>query len=146
MLFFCHLKVQKQSGTTDSDTLVTSASVNPTLSFHRNKLSDLNIYLSDKTYVNYSAYPTQLDTEIYDKVAQEYKIQNPALIASSIIPELPHVSRWFTHISSFGCEERLCFPQSCPIVDLSSPDALILQPSKSGLSLSQLDTRVCTER
>ena len=96
--------------------------------------------------MNYSLCPTQLDTEIYDKVSQEYKIKNAAIIAYSISPELPHLSRWFTHISSFGREERLCFPQSCPIVDLSSPDALILQSSKSGLSLSQLDTRVCTDR
>ena len=146
MLIFCHLKVQKQSGTMDSNTLASSASVNPTVPIYRNKLSDLNTYLSDKTYVNYSTYPTQLDREIYDKVAQEYKVQNADTIALRIIPELPHVSRWFTHISSFGCKERLCFPQSRSFVDLSSSDALILQSFKSGLSLYQYDTRVCTHK
>ena len=96
--------------------------------------------------MNYSACPTQLDTEIYDKVAQGYKMKNATIIAHSISPELPHLSRWFTHISSFGCEERFCFPQSCPIEDLSSPGALILQSFKSGLSLSQCDSRVCTDK
>ena len=109
-----------------------------------NTLSEINDYLSDKSYANFEASPTQLDRQLYDKVSQEYKIHQKLIPASGVTRQLPHLYRWFTHISSFKSEERSYFPQISPILDQFSKGALNLESSKSDNNLCRLDTRVCT--
>ena len=113
----------------------------PPLPLYGHTLSDLNNYLSDKTYVNNAVFPTQLDRELFDKVSKESNIQMKPSIVPGVIPPLPHLFRWFKHISSFSSEERISFSVNSSTVNIGNICDL---PAPSlDMSVAQLDARVC---
>ena len=120
---------------------MSSTTVKPPLPFYGHTLSDLNNYLSDKTYVNNAVYPTQLDRELFEKVSKESKIQTKSHIVTGVSPPLPHLFRWFKHISSFSSEERISFFQNSSTVNIGNVN---LPSPNLDLSIAQLDARVRT--
>ena len=116
------------------------------LPFYGLTLPDLNNYLSDKTYLNNDAHPTQIDKDIFNKVFNEYNSQSKSPGTQSpnipsVIPSLPHLFRWLKHIASFSPEERMLFTQNSPYSNLESKEPP--QHCNSNDSIAQLDTMVC---
>ena len=116
-----------------------NSTVNPPLPCDEHSLTELDNYLLDKSYVNYSVCPTELDCELLDKISKNTKISQMLSPVRGTKPHLPHLYRWIQHISSFAKDE----------ISLLSKNAQV-QPFKQNLtdrgtdskSLSNLDAGV----
>ena len=80
-------------------------------SFIKNEynLPKLNEHLSDKSYLDNTVYPTELDHDIFEIVKKRHNFQNITDNAEESISHLPHFFRWFRHIASFNENQRLSF-------------------------------------
>ena len=124
--------------------IVSSITLKPFLTHNDTRLSDLNSYLSDKTYLDNTACPTVLDKEIYDSVSKVYKIDSKSTVDPGDVPKLPHLLRWLKHISSFSHAEMLTFSKNHPDANL---DILENCPnSHSVYTIEQIDIMVCRSK
>ena len=84
-------------------------------------LPKLNEHLSDKSYLDNTVYPTELDRETFEIVKKRHNFQNITDNAEESITHLPHFFRWFRHIASFNENQRLSFlPNESQLNDSSN--------------------------
>ena len=131
------LKVEKRNENTSNSLTSITGSAKSIFIKQEYKLPVLNDYLSDKSYLDSTVSPTDLDRETFDIVVKIHKIQSNSQNAQGIFPTLPHFFRWFRHISSFTAEERLKFPKTNEHLGVNSRE--------SQDSIAELNHRVRTQ-
>ena len=120
--------------------VVSSITLKQFLTHNDTRLSDLNSYLSDKTYLDNTASPTVHDKEIYDSVSKVYKIDSKSTVDPGDVPKLPHLLRWLKHISSFSHAEMLTFSKIHPAANLDNLENC--PNSHSVFTIEQIDIMV----
>ena len=103
---------------------------------HEYKLQELNDFLSDKSYLEDTVFPSDLDCETFDVVKKLHKIQYNDRNTQETNCHLPHFFRWFRHISSFTEEQRLNFPKY---------SSHLSEKLKNHGSIIDINNRVCTQ-
>ena len=69
-------------------------------------LSALDSFLADKSY--FSGFsPSKLDADVWRRLSEGRVL---AKSDDAVDPSLPHLRRWWHHISSFSVDDRLGFP------------------------------------
>ena len=99
-------------------------------------LPKLNEHLSDKSYLDNTVYPTELDRETFDIVQKRHNFPNITENAEESKSHLPHFFRWFRHIASFNENQRLNF---LPNESHLNNNSNMLQNS-----VVDINNRVCT--
>ena len=102
---------------------------------HDYNLQELNDHLSDKSYLDNTVYPTELDNEAFKIIKKRQNFQNTS--AGEINSHLPHFFRWFRHISSFTESQRLSF--------LTNVSQLDVNFSGSQNPIENINNRVCAK-